>query len=60
MGFTCRKATKEQGGVWQRGTRTLTLPKPHGNRDRVLAARLIRYVIAEIEAAELEDPLETD
>jgi hypothetical protein len=56
-GFVGRKASKEQGGVWTRAGRRVTLPKPH-NGDKVLAPRYIGYVIEEIEQAELVEPLE--
>jgi hypothetical protein len=56
-GFEHRQATKEGGGVWTRAGRRVVLPKPHG-RDRVLAPRYVGYVVAEIDAAELIEPLE--
>lgn len=56
-GFVHRATTKEGGGLWRRGSCTVTLPKPHG-RDKVLAPRYVTIVINEIERAELEEPLE--
>lgn len=52
FGFQYRAATKEQGGVWQRGGYTLTLPFPHGGGDRSLAPRYMSMIIRVIELAE--------
>lgn len=52
FGFRYRAATKEQGGVWQRGAYTLTLPFPHGSGDKSLAPRYLSMVIRVIELAE--------
>jgi hypothetical protein len=52
FGFHYRAATKEQGGVWQRGSYTLTLPFPHGSGDKSLAPRYLSMVIRVIESAE--------
>jgi hypothetical protein len=52
FGFQYRAATKEQGGVWQRGAYTLTLPFPHGSGDRSLAPRYLSLIIRVIELAE--------
>jgi hypothetical protein len=52
FGFRYRAATKERGGVWQRGGYTLTLPFPHGSGDRSLAPRYITMIIRVIELSE--------
>lgn len=52
VGFQYRAARKEQGGVWQRGAYTLTLPFPHGSGDKALAPRYLSMVIRMIELAE--------
>jgi hypothetical protein len=43
----------EQGGVWSRGSRIVTLPRPHGARSTLFPV-YIGKVIKEIELAELE------
>ena len=53
-GFSYRPA-KEQGGVWMRGSQTLTLPRPH--KGRPLGVTYIKWVIEIIEAAEAEEEL---
>lgn len=52
FGFHYRAATKEQGGVWQRGVFTVTLPFPHGSGDRALHPRYLSLIIRVIELAE--------
>jgi hypothetical protein len=53
-GFVKRAATKEGGGVWRRGKRVVTLPRPHG-RDRVLHPRSVAMAIRQIEEAKRDD-----
>ena len=53
-GFSPRPA-KEQGGVWVRGSQTLTLPRPH--KGKPLGVTYLKLVIQVIEAAEAEDEL---
>ena len=53
-GFSCRPGAKEQGGVWQKGRHRVVLPKPHGNRDKVLGQAYVRIVIEVIDAAEVD------
>lgn len=55
FGFEYRAASKEQGGVWKRGTYTLTLPMPHGRGDKSLAPAYISMIIRVIELAEEND-----
>lgn len=59
FGFTYRPGSKERGGVWQRGTFTLTLPKPHGG-DNSLAPRYISLVLSVIDLAEAQEPEDED
>ena len=57
--FTYRPGSKERGGVWQRGSFTLTLPRPHGG-DSALAPRYISIILNAIELAEAQDSEEED
>jgi hypothetical protein len=52
-GFIKRSSKNEQGGVWSRGSRTVTLPRPHGGT-RTLLPIYIAKVLVEIELAEQE------
>lgn len=52
--FKPRAATKEGGGVWQRGGYTLTLPKPHGG-DKILRPEYISRIVRIIRLAEASD-----
>ncbi len=52
FGFSYRPATKEKGGVWRRGSFTVTLPFPHGRGDRSLAPTYLSLIIRVIELAE--------
>jgi hypothetical protein len=60
FGFQYRPARKEQGGLWRRGMFTVTLPQPHGSRDRSLKPAYISIVIRIIEAAEATDAQQED
>jgi len=55
FGFEYRAASKEQGGVWKRGVFTITLPMPHGGRDKVLSPRYIALVVRVIEVSEANE-----
>lgn len=57
--FSCRPGSKEQGGVWQRGVFTLTLPKPHGG-DKTLSPKYIGRIIQLIDLAEASEVTERD
>jgi hypothetical protein len=59
FGFSYRPASKEQGGVWQRGMFTLTLPKPHGG-DKTLSPKYIGRIIQLIDFAEAAEVAERD
>lgn len=58
FGFQYRPATKELGGVWKRGSLTITLPLPHGSGDKSLAPRYISLIIRIIELAEASNAKE--
>jgi hypothetical protein len=55
FGFEYRAASKEQGGVWKRGSYTLTLPMPHGRGDKSLPPAYVSMIIRVIELAEEHD-----
>jgi hypothetical protein len=52
-GWSCRPSSKE-GNVWSKGSRTLTLPKPHGG-DKVMKIPYVVMVIRHIEEQEAVD-----